>query len=222
VNGDEGYVLIKVGDWIHATSQPILIINQTQTLPEVQFTESSYTVNENAGNCILTLSLSKTSSSAVSCLVKTSDGTAHAGEDYEAENITATIQPGQTTATVSIPIYKVITSGTNTFNVTLSNPVGATLYGNTTAVVSIVSDIENNPMGDTVTGVSGLLAGSIMLMLLTPLLLIISIIITSLAGIDLDGYMIMGLLVACTVVATLVTITMVLAMHIAGIIVLAI
>ncbi len=53
----------------------------------------------------------------------TQDGTAKAGSDYSAENGTLTFAPGQTTATISIPVIGAqLAQHNETFTVVLSNP----------------------------------------------------------------------------------------------------
>ena len=57
----------------------------------------------------------------------TQDGTAKAGTDYTAKSGTLTFAPGQTTATISVPITNHnLASETEAFNVVLSNPVDLT------------------------------------------------------------------------------------------------
>ena len=74
----------------------------------------------------------------------TADGSgakgAFAGTDYTAKSGTLTFSPGQSTQTISIPItpYSVVQPN-KSFQVVLSNPVGATL-ANSTATLTILND----------------------------------------------------------------------------------
>ncbi len=79
-------------------------------------------------NAVFTVSLSASTSAAVTAHYATSDGTAHAGLDYQATSGTVTIQPGATTGTINVPVLNDPTaSGDLTFNVLLTSPSGATL-----------------------------------------------------------------------------------------------
>jgi hypothetical protein len=122
----------------------------------VEFSSAAYSVNENSGSVPLTVFLSQASSSDVSVLVKTRDGTAigegdgntywGASPNFKAMNERVTIPAGQNNTTFDIQIYNTLMSGTENFYVDLSEPIGATVYGNSSAMVNITANIENNPM----------------------------------------------------------------------------
>lgn len=77
---------------------------------------------------VYTVSLSAASSQTVTVNYGTSDGTAKAGEDYTALTGTLTFSPGQTSKTIQIAIKGDTTIEANeTFNLNLSNAVGATI-----------------------------------------------------------------------------------------------
>src|SRR5207253_8617271 len=68
------------------------------------------------------------SASTVTVDFATADGTASAGSDYVAHSGQVSFAPGETSHTVSIPIIGDTTpEASETFTVTLSNPVNATL-----------------------------------------------------------------------------------------------
>jgi hypothetical protein len=110
----------------------------------VQFASSSYTVNENAGAVVLTVTLSGSTTNTVTVNYATSDGTAVANTDYTAASGTVTFKPGVTSQTVSVGI---IDNGNYSdqsvyFTATLSNPVNATLGTPSTTTVNI---LDNDP-----------------------------------------------------------------------------
>ncbi len=109
--------------------------------PSVQFGQAGYTAVEAAGQLVLSVTLSKPSSSPVSAQYATSDGTAAAGEDYTTTGGTLTFAPGETTKSIAVPILNSgVYEADETFAVTLSNPSGATLGTPASATVTIVDD----------------------------------------------------------------------------------
>ncbi len=93
-----------------------------------------------------TVRLSSASSKPVTVTYATSNGTATAGTDYVAVAAGAvTIPAGQTTGTANVTVNgDIADEGVETFNVTLSNPVNATL-GTATAVGTILNDDSQDP-----------------------------------------------------------------------------
>jgi hypothetical protein len=77
------------------------------------------------------VTLSASSQDTITVEYATQDGTAKAGVDYTAETDTVTFAPGQTTATINVPVtQETLAQHNETFSVVLSNPVdtsGATL-----------------------------------------------------------------------------------------------
>jgi hypothetical protein len=87
-----------------------------------------------------TVSLAKASALRVSVAYATADGTATAGSDYTATSGTLVFAPGQTSKTVAVPILgDTAYESDETFTLTLSNPVNATL-GTATATGTIAND----------------------------------------------------------------------------------
>src|SRR5262245_23503374 len=59
----------------------------------------------------------------------TQDGTAHAGIDYQAQSGTLSFAPGQTTATISVPIIgNLLVQANRSFTVALSNPLASAAF----------------------------------------------------------------------------------------------
>jgi len=78
---------------------------------------------------------------AVTVQYATSDGTATAGSDYTATTGTLTIQPGQTSATIKVPVVgDAVSEPDETFTITLSNPTNATLGTPSIGSASIRND----------------------------------------------------------------------------------
>ena len=97
--------------------------------------------NSGLADRLFTVSLSNQSAESVSVDYRTDDGTATAaGLDYTPVTGTVTIDPGQSSATIAVPV-----NGDNTiepdesFTVTLSNPVGESI-GDGSAIATLLND----------------------------------------------------------------------------------
>ena len=119
--------------------------------PIINFKTATYTVDELAETATIDVSLSNPSSSAVTVIYKTANGTATAGTDYAETTGTLTFNPGETEQSFTIPILPDESIEANeTVNLALSNPVEATLgtigeaeltlADNQTATVSLERD----------------------------------------------------------------------------------
>ena len=86
------------------------------------------TVAENGGSAEFTVRLSASSTDDVTVAYATSNGTARAGQDYTAAGGTLTIAAGSTSGTISVRVLDdEYVEGNETFTVTLSEPVNATI-----------------------------------------------------------------------------------------------
>jgi Calx-beta domain/Cohesin domain len=110
----------------------------------LQFSLSSFSVNENGGSAAITVTRTSGSNGAVGVTFTTSNGTALSGQDYTAMvNQVVSFANGDTVSkTVNIPIINDSTfEGNETVNLALSNPTGgATLGSSNTAVLTILED----------------------------------------------------------------------------------
>jgi endo-1,4-beta-D-glucanase Y len=90
----------------------------------------------------LTISLSEAATQPVAVNYQTSNGTATAGEDYEASSGQVSFAVGETSKTISVSIYgDTQVEADEQFYVTLSSPVGAVLdVGTATATNTITND----------------------------------------------------------------------------------
>ncbi|MBD2313244.1 DUF4347 domain-containing protein [Desertifilum sp. FACHB-1129] len=92
-------------------------------------------------DALVTVRLSQPINQAVTVTYSTSDGTATAGEDYEAVSGTLTFAPNQDTQTIRVPVIgDTVVEMNETFFVQLSNPSGNAVLGNEQATVTILED----------------------------------------------------------------------------------
>jgi hypothetical protein len=98
-------------------------------VPGISVADAS-TVEGDAGTvgASFAVTLSNATVQMVTVTYATADGTAMAGSDYLATSGTITFTPGLTATTIPVPVYgESIFEGDETFSLTLSNPVHATL-----------------------------------------------------------------------------------------------
>ncbi|HEY0350177.1 MAG TPA: Calx-beta domain-containing protein, partial [Pyrinomonadaceae bacterium] len=112
----------------------------------LQFSASTYTVSENAGPAVITITRTGASAGTATVQIATSNGTATAGSDYTAVTQTVTFNGGETSKTVNIPITDdLLNEPDETVNLTLSNVGGSGALGTPlTAVLTIAND---DPVG---------------------------------------------------------------------------
>lgn len=108
-------------------------------LPTVQFSAANYSVYETAKLATISVTLSASSSSVVMVSYATSDGTATAPADYKSTAGVLQFMPGETSKTFDVEVYwDGLTEGDETVNLTLTDPVLATLGAQASAVLKIV------------------------------------------------------------------------------------
>lgn len=108
--------------------------------PVLQFSQPAYSVAENAGSVVITVTRTGETNSLATVQWATSPGTATAGSDYVPVSGTLAFPAGVTSQTFSVPIKDdAIDEPNETFTVTLSNPGSATL-GLASAMVTINDD----------------------------------------------------------------------------------
>ena len=91
VNNTNAPLVLALSSLTNAT----LVITNTDSVGKVQFTSSSYTVNENAGYAIIPVYRTGGSIGTLSVNYSTTNGTATAGANYVATNGTLVFAPGQ-------------------------------------------------------------------------------------------------------------------------------
>ena len=119
----------------------VLTIEDNDNPPSVQFEMANYTVDEGAGKVTLNVTLSGASALPATVDFATGGGTAVPNVDYVAKTGTLNFAPGQTTQSFEVTIIDddILDAG-ETFNVTLSNPTGATLNVPIAAAVTIIGE----------------------------------------------------------------------------------
>ena len=121
-------------------------IQDTDSPPEVEILARNTTGTIEPNDVVLRLNLSKESEFEISVDVTTADGTATAGDDYEARSGETISWSGQRTRDVTISILDDnIYEGDQTFDVEISNPENATLGTNASRTVTITDD-ESTPL----------------------------------------------------------------------------
>ena len=102
------------------------------------------TVAEDAGSGVIIVSLDSASDAPVTVDFTTVDGTAVAPSDYETTSGTLTFAPGETQATIDVPIVEDdIPEGDENFSIVFSNPSNSSISTNT--VVITISDVAPTP-----------------------------------------------------------------------------
>lgn len=126
-------------------------MNNSDTTPQpgtLQFSNATYSVNENQATMTITVNRVNGSSGLVSVNFATSDGSATAGADYTASSGTLTFLDGETSKTFTIPIIDdTAIENPETVNLTLSNPTGGATLGATNIAVLIINsdDVAAQP-----------------------------------------------------------------------------
>jgi glucose/arabinose dehydrogenase len=120
------------------------------------FSLPTYVIDEAAGTATITVRRgANASSAAASVNYATSNGTATAGADYTARSGVLNFAAGDTEKSFTIPIANDTEVERNeTINIALSNAIGATLAGQSTAILTIADNDVGNFVRDVV--VSGL------------------------------------------------------------------
>lgn len=107
----------------------------------VQFSSATYSVNENGGSAMITVTRSGSTTGTSTVSYTTSNGTAISGSDYTTATGTLTFPAGSTSQTFMVPIINDnLTEPDETVNLALSAPTGATLGTPSTAVLTIAND----------------------------------------------------------------------------------
>jgi hypothetical protein len=119
----------------------------TSQAGEIRFRQASINVAENAGTVDIVIERINGSDGEAMVGADTFDGTATAGQDYQATGETITFGDGETQKTVSIPIFDNNTSEPDeTFQVTLNLLSGsATIIEPSTTTITILDDDTTPP-----------------------------------------------------------------------------
>ncbi|HEY6228836.1 MAG TPA: Calx-beta domain-containing protein, partial [Verrucomicrobiae bacterium] len=133
---------------LHAN--PVVTIKDNDFYGDFAFSVADYYADENGANAVIQVIRRNGSADTVSVDYATSAGTAIPGTDYTNVNGTLTFAPGETSKTFVVPIIDDNVADTNrTVNLTLSNPVKATLGAQKTATLTILdNETLDIPAGD--------------------------------------------------------------------------
>jgi hypothetical protein len=116
------------------------VVNGPGTL---QLSNTSLNQFENSGSFIINVTRTNGSTGAVTVHYATADGTAQTPSDYTNTSGTLTLNDGETSKPITVPIVDDNTpEGTETFTLTLSSPTGGAVLGNNTTVTFIIQDNE--------------------------------------------------------------------------------
>ena len=127
----------------------------------IEFGSGLTFVPENAGSVTLTLNRIGGTQGTVAVEFTTSDYTALAGTNYVAAAGPVTFAPGQTTATITIPVLDDLTvNGNNGFFVTLSGPIGGASLGPVSVAAVVVTNTDRDTTPPAVSTVSAIPNGS--------------------------------------------------------------
>jgi uncharacterized repeat protein (TIGR01451 family)/uncharacterized delta-60 repeat protein len=167
VNGDQNFSI----SLSNATAGAQLIVPSTEVVTIIDddsglsFSSGNYSVVENGVAATITVIRTGVTNNTVTVNYATSDGTARAGIHYLAASGTLTFTNGQTSASFNVPIIDAnIVGGSDTINVTLSNPSGTgTLVSPTAALITIFNNDGSVivPAGSSLISESGPVNGAI-------------------------------------------------------------
>jgi len=130
------------GAQLGARATAVLTILDDDVGGRVQFSALAYSVKENAGSAMITVTRTGGAASGVSIDYATSDGTARAGVDYTAASGTLTFDAGVMSQTFTVPIIdNAIADGNRSLALILSTPGGGAIVGaRAKASLTIVDD----------------------------------------------------------------------------------
>ena len=140
------------------------LLNQSTGSSGIQLSASSYSGSENGGTITITVNRTGDTSGSASASFRTSDvaglqsctvanGRASERCDYVTALGTVRFAAGESSKTITIPLINdVLIEGSETFTISLSNAVGATLGSSTAATVTI---LDNDSAAATVNPIDG-------------------------------------------------------------------
>ena len=122
----------------------------------IQFSGSSYSVNEGDGAIQIIVMRTNGSTGTASIDYATENGTASANEDYQAATGTLVFADGETSKVINITVLNDQTvEGAESFTVSLSNPVGVSVSGSSNVTVQIQDNDSNADAGSNSSGGGG-------------------------------------------------------------------
>jgi aryl-phospho-beta-D-glucosidase BglC (GH1 family) len=127
--------------------QSLLGLNTPPTRPSLSIADTTVAEgNAGTSSATFTVTVSKSSTTAVTVNYATSSGTATAGADFTSTTGTLTFNPGVTSQTVTVKITgDTAVEAAETFTVALSNPTGATISRGTATATITNDDVATTP-----------------------------------------------------------------------------
>ncbi len=128
--------------------------DETPSPGTLAFVSTEFEVGEDAGPALINVTRSGGSDGAVSVSFATGDGSATAGDDYQASSGTLDWADGDAAPkSFTVPVLDDLeTEGDETVNLTLSNPTGGATLGQASAATLTIDDDDDPPAGDCVPG----------------------------------------------------------------------
>jgi uncharacterized repeat protein (TIGR01451 family) len=124
------------------TATVSITVNEGGTL---QFNSATYSVQENGGNAVITITRTGGTNGTATVLFSTSNGTAGAS-DYTTVSQTITFNNGETSKTVNVPVTDdTLDEADETVNLTLSQPGGTGQLGSPSTAVLTILDNDASP-----------------------------------------------------------------------------
>lgn len=122
-------------------------VNGAPNVGAVEFSGADVSANENGGGVVVNVERVGGTEGAASVNFQLADGTAMAGQDFEANNGTLNWQDGEGgTKPITIDILDdADEESSETFSVELSSNIGANLGGKTTLMITILDNESNTP-----------------------------------------------------------------------------
>ncbi|MCB0163799.1 MAG: right-handed parallel beta-helix repeat-containing protein [Anaerolineae bacterium] len=142
--GDESLTLSlssPVSATLGAIDTATLTIIDDEALPVVGYAVTNFSVNEDIGSAVITLTLSAATGTTATVNYQTTAGTASSPADYIDQSGTATFNPGESSTTFTVPIVNdTDIEGDEALTLTLASPVSLTLGSTATATLTIIDD----------------------------------------------------------------------------------
>jgi hypothetical protein len=114
---------------------------------QFQFSASTYSVGEGAGNATITVTRTNGSDGSTTVHYATSDGSATAPGDYTSTSGNLSFAAGETTKSFTVAIVAdSIAEGNETVNLTLSDPTGGAILGNPAQSVLTITESGTAPV----------------------------------------------------------------------------
>ena len=132
---------------ISPNSATVTIIENDPQPATLALSAATYSAAENAGNLVVTVNRTGSTSGTAGVDINTTNGTALGGTDFTAPATPISFADGEASKTVNIPLTdRSGFEGDRSFTVTLSNPTGGAVLGSQTSASLTIQDNETQPV----------------------------------------------------------------------------